>query len=112
VIADEQKPKPEYVKLYDVAWHCIRPIDSSYNWYNITGKVKNTSDISLSSVLLEFSIFDNKGIKISVIQKAGILNLKPGDVSEFSTTSPICASPTKGSIPYKFRLDRILYALE
>jgi hypothetical protein len=113
VCAEEAKvdPKWTYFKFYDVAWHCVAPAGDGYNWYNITGKIKNVSDKTYSGVLLDFSIFDSKGVKIAIVQQAGILNLKPGDVSEFSTNRPICATPSNGNIPYKFRLDDIKYVI-
>lgn len=111
-LAEERKPKEEYVKITEAKWK-LRPNDGTYYWASISGKIKNISEYSFSAVLLEFSIFDSRGVKISIVQKAGILNLKPGDVAEWTATPPICALPdSDGRIPYRYRLDSIRYAFE
>lgn len=112
VVADEPTNEtPQYVKVTDVKWR-HQPFDGSYHWVNLTGKIKNVSDHSFSGVLLQWSIFDKNGVKISIIQEAGILNLKPGDVAEWSAAPPICAYCYKGVVPYTYRLDKIQYAYE
>lgn len=103
---------PDTVKVYDTKWSCTKGT-GGYMWIRASGKIKNVSNITYSGIVLEFSVFDEHGEKVQIVQQAPIKNLAPGDVANFISTPPINAYcyPRTG-VRHTFRLDKIILVEE
>jgi hypothetical protein len=106
IAAEQEQTKPE---VFELKWY-FQPTKDRTTMGYASGKIKNTTNLTFSSVRIECSIKNTEtDEKVNIVQKCWVDNLQPGDVVRWKAEPPVYqwvdrSNPWK----YSFRVDKVV----